>query len=157
VLSVLGLIGSVLLNAFAFDKDDAYGEVPIPGAASLHLPAGEVTITFHTRMVGTSDGGGLPIPELEIGIDPPPGVPEPRVTESFGGTTSVNSDVRRRVWIADVAVDGNHNTNHLPGDEINGPEALLHRRRRGHPDVLSPRRVTSASRRTPTTCRPPSS
>ena len=49
VVSIIGFIGSILLNAFAFDKYNAYGEVPIPGEASLHLPAGEVNITFHAR------------------------------------------------------------------------------------------------------------
>ena len=84
VVSIVGFIGSILLNAFAFDKYDAYGEVPIPGEASLHLPAGEVNITFHTRTVGSPGGGGLPIPDLGLSIDPPQGVPEPQVTESFG-------------------------------------------------------------------------
>ena len=107
VVSIIGFIGSILLNAFAFDKYDAYGEVPIPGEASLHLPAGEVTITFHTRR-RIAGGGGLPIPDLGISIDPPPGVPEPQVTESFGGTTSVNNDVRRRVWVAQIPADGNY-------------------------------------------------
>ena len=40
VVSIVGFIGSILLNAFAFDKYNVYGEVPIPGQASLHLPAG---------------------------------------------------------------------------------------------------------------------
>ena len=49
VVSIIGFIGSILLNAFAFDKYNVYGEVPIPGQASFHLPAGEVNISFHAR------------------------------------------------------------------------------------------------------------
>ncbi len=43
---------SLMLNAFVFDGYDAYGEVPIPGSSSLHLPDGEVTVSFHTVISG---------------------------------------------------------------------------------------------------------
>lgn len=108
VVSILGLVGSIMLNAFAFDKYDAYGEIGIPGSADLTLPAGEVTITFHTLAIGSSGGGGLPIPALGMNIEPPPGVPQPEVTENYGSTTSVNNDIRRRVWVAQIPVEGTY-------------------------------------------------
>lgn len=108
VVSILGLVGSILLNAFVFDKYDAYGEVSVPGTAELQLPAGEVTITFHTLAIGPAGGGGLPIPQLGMDIDPPPGVAQPEVVESFGATTSVNNDIRRRVWVAHIRADGTY-------------------------------------------------
>ena len=43
VVAVPGFIVVLVLNAFFLDDYDAYGEVPIPGSASLHLPRGEVT------------------------------------------------------------------------------------------------------------------
>ena len=49
VVAVVGFIVTMVLNAFVFDKYDAYGEVPIPGSSSLHLPAGEATVSFHTQ------------------------------------------------------------------------------------------------------------
>ena len=107
VVSFVGLIGSILLNAFAFDKYDAYGEIGIPGTATLALPAGEVTITFHTQTIGSS-GGGLPIPGLSLNIEPPPGLPQPEVIENFGATTSVNNDIRRRVWVAQIPTAGDY-------------------------------------------------
>ena len=61
VVGGVGLIATLILNAFVFDKYDAYGEVPIPGSTSLHLPAGEVTVSFHTVVTGSS-GGGLRSP-----------------------------------------------------------------------------------------------
>ena len=67
-VSIIGLAGTILLNAFVFDKYDAYGEVPIPGTATLHLPAGEVTITLHTYAVGSGSGGGLPMTCRPLGI-----------------------------------------------------------------------------------------
>src|SRR6476659_5255262 len=38
VTAGVGLVATLILNAFVFDEFDAYGEVPIPGTASLHLP-----------------------------------------------------------------------------------------------------------------------
>ena len=108
VVSLVGLVGSILLNAFVFDKFDAYGEVPIPGTASLQLPAGQVNITLHTYAVGAPGGGGLPIPDLRMTIDPPPGFPRPEVVENIGSTTSVNNDIRRRVWVADIPAAGTY-------------------------------------------------
>jgi hypothetical protein len=38
VVSIIGFIGSILLNAFAFDNYDAYGEVPIPARRRCICP-----------------------------------------------------------------------------------------------------------------------
>lgn len=116
VAAIIGFVAVMILNAFVFDKYNAYGEVPIPGSSSLHLPAGEVTVSFHTVVTG-SPNSGFPIPELGLGIEPPAGVPEPQVTENIGGTTTVNSDTRVRIWVVqipetgtyDITTDGNVN------------------------------------------------
>jgi Short C-terminal domain len=116
IVSIIGFVAVMVLNAFVFDKYNAYGEVPIPGSSSLHLPAGEVKVSFHTMVTG-SPNSGFPIPELGLSIDPPVGVPEPQVTESIGGTTTVNSDTRVRIWVVqipqagtyDITTDGNIN------------------------------------------------
>lgn len=106
--SAIGFIATLVLGAFVLDKYDAYGEVPIPGTAKLHLPAGQVTVNFHTVTVGNSSGGGLPVPHLVLDIDPPAGVANPKVTESVGGSTSVNNDIHRRVWVAQIPVEGDY-------------------------------------------------
>ncbi|WP_304117697.1 SHOCT domain-containing protein [Mycolicibacterium bacteremicum] len=106
VVAGIGFIAVLVLNAFVLDRYNAYGEVAIPGRAELQLPAGEVTISFHTQIIGSTGGGGLPIPDLRMAIDPPPGVAEPEVVESIGGTTTVNNDARVRVWVAQVAESG---------------------------------------------------
>ena len=93
VAGAVGFVVVLMLGAFVLDEFDAYGEVPIPGSGRLHLPAGEVTINFHTLVTG-SGNGNFPIPPLTLGITPPDGVPDPVVTESGGSTTTVNSDVR---------------------------------------------------------------
>lgn len=76
VASIIGFIAVLILNAFVLDEYDAYGEVPIPGSASLELPAGETTISLHTATTGTPTSG-FPIPELSFSITPTAG-PWPR-------------------------------------------------------------------------------
>ncbi len=106
--SVVGFVVTLVLNAFVLDKFNAYGEVPIPGSTTLHLPPGEATVSFHTVTIGSVSGGGLPVPRLGLDIDPPPGVAEPTVTESYGSSTTVNDDAHRRVWVVKVPVEGDY-------------------------------------------------
>lgn len=108
VVALIGFVTTLILNAFVFDEFDAYGEVPIPGQSSLHLPEGEVTISFHTVVIGGTNGGGLPIPRLGIDITPPEGVPAPQLTEDIGATTTVNNDARVRVWVAQIPAEGTY-------------------------------------------------
>jgi hypothetical protein len=109
VVAVPGFIATLVLNAFFLDHYDTYGEVPVPGSASLHLPKGEVTISFHTVVMGGSNGGGLPVPPLGVTFGPPDGVAQPTVTENIGSTTTVNNDAHVRVWVAQVPADGTYN------------------------------------------------
>src|ERR1700742_1132019 len=108
VIGGVGLILSLVLNAFVLDKFNAYGEVPIPGSGTVHLPAGEATISFHTLTVGSVSGGGAPVPQLGVDIDPPQGVPQPKLTENYSGTTRVNNDTHRRVWMMQVPAEGDY-------------------------------------------------
>jgi Short C-terminal domain len=107
VAAVVGFIATLMLNAIVLDAYDAYGEVAIPGATRLHLPAGEVTVSFHTAVTG-SPSSGFPIPDLKFNVTPPAGVPKPEVTKSIGGTTTVNSDTHVRVWVMRVAQEGTY-------------------------------------------------
>jgi hypothetical protein len=107
-VSIAGFIVTLILNAFVLDDYAAYGEVPIPGSRTLHLPAGEVKVSFHALVTGSSSGGGLPVPDLGMTIVPPDGVSEPQLTENIGSTTSVNNDVRRQVWVAQIPVEGDY-------------------------------------------------
>jgi Short C-terminal domain len=109
IVSVAGFIVALVLNAFFLDKYNAYGEVPIPGSGSLHLPRGEVTVSLHALVIGGSRGGGLPVPPLGVTITPPDGVPQPVMTENIGSTTTVNSDAHVRVWVAQIPADGTYN------------------------------------------------
>jgi hypothetical protein len=117
VVSVIGFITTLVLNAFFLDKYDVYGEVPIPGSTSLHLPAGEVTISLHTVVLGDLNGG-LPVPPLGVTIVPPDGVAQPVVTENIGSTTTVNNDAHVRVWVAQIPAEGNYNV--TTDGQVNG-------------------------------------
>jgi hypothetical protein len=108
VVAVPGFIVTLVLNAFFLDDYDAYGEVSVPGSASLHLPRGAVTISLHAEVIG-SPNGGLPVPPMGVTIVPPNGVNDPAVTENIGGTTTVNNDAHVRVWVAQIPVDGTYN------------------------------------------------
>lgn len=105
--AVIGFVATLILNAFVLDEYDAYGEVPIPGAGELHLPAGEVTVSFHTMITGRPTSG-FPIPQISVNIEPPPGVADPEVTESVGGTTTVNSDTHVRIWVVQILEEGTY-------------------------------------------------
>ncbi|BBY42012.1 SHOCT domain-containing protein [Mycolicibacterium celeriflavum] len=107
LVSLVGFIVTLVLNAFVFDEFDAYGEVPIPGTGSIELPAGEVTVSFHTMITGQPTSS-FPIPEISIDIESPDGVADPVVTENIGGTTTVNSDTHVRVWLVEVAEAGTY-------------------------------------------------
>jgi hypothetical protein len=117
VAAGIGFVATLILNAFVLDEYNAYGEVPIPGSTSLHLPAGEATVSFHTVITGRPTSG-FPIPDLQFTIGPPEGVPKPQVTESVGGTTTVNSDTHVRVWVVQVAAEGTYDIE--TGGNVNG-------------------------------------
>jgi Short C-terminal domain len=117
VAAVIGFVATLILNAFVLDEYNAYGEVPIPGSSSLHLPAGEATVSFHTVITGRPSSG-FPIPDLQFSMTPPEGVPEPKVTESIGGTTTVNSDTHVRVWVVRIAEEGTYDI--VTNGNING-------------------------------------
>jgi hypothetical protein len=133
VVSIVGFVATLMLNAFVFDDYDAYGEVPIPGEATLHLPAGEVKISFHTQTIGSIRGGGLPIPDMDLSFVPPSGVSQPIVTENIGSTTSVNNDVHQQVWVAQIPADGNYDikTDGKVGPFINPTLAFGHNNSKG--------------------------
>jgi hypothetical protein len=117
VIGGVGLIATLILNAFVLDKYDAYGEVPVPGSTSLQLPAGEVTVSFHTMVTG-SPSSGFPIPDLKFSITPPQGVAKPQVTESVGATTTVNSDTHVQVWLVQIPQEGSYDV--VTDGNVNG-------------------------------------
>jgi Short C-terminal domain len=117
VIGLVGLVAALILNAFVLDDYDAYGEVSIPGSTSLHLPAGEVTVSFHTMVTG-SPTSGFPIPDLKFSITEPAAAPKPQVTESIGGTTTVNSDTHVQVWVLQIAEEGTYDI--ITDGNVNG-------------------------------------
>jgi hypothetical protein len=89
------------------DDLSAYGEVPIPSTQTMHLPAGEVIVTFHAVTAGDIEGS-LAIPDIKLAIDPPPGVAKPTASESIGGTTSFNNDAWRPIAVAQIPQEADY-------------------------------------------------
>lgn len=104
VVSIGGLITTAVVGVTG-EKYGSYGEVPIPGSGVVHLPAGEVIVSFH---IGDYGGRGLTLPKLNFDITPPPGATDPTVREDFGPTVSFNDDAHRRVWFMRVAEEGDY-------------------------------------------------
>jgi hypothetical protein len=119
VAGIIGFVGTLTLNAFVLDKYNAYGEVQIPGSGTIHLPAGEATISFHTMTVGNTSGGGIPVPsDLHVEIGSPQGVAQPTLTENHGTATTVNNDVHVRLWLLQVPAEGDYQIN--TNGDVNG-------------------------------------
>lgn len=102
---IIGFVVVMVLNAFVLDEFDAYGEIPIPGSGELVLPEGEVEISFHTSVM-SGPSGSFPMPPITLSIDPPPTVADPVVTRKTSGTTTVNSDMHVRLWVAQLEAGG---------------------------------------------------
>lgn len=127
VVSVIGFIITLVVNAFFLDEYDAYGEVPVPGSGTVHLPAGEVTVSLHALVIGGGDGG-LPVPPLNLSITPPEGAPKPEITESVGASTTVNNDAHIRVFKVQIGAEGDYKvtTDGQTGGYINPRLAFGH-------------------------------
>jgi hypothetical protein len=108
IASLAGIIVALVLNTFFLDEYNAYGEVAIPGSGSQQLPEGEVTVSLHTVVIG-SPNGGLPVPPIGVTITPPEGIAQPALTENIGSTTTVNNDAHVRVWVARIPAAGTYN------------------------------------------------
>jgi hypothetical protein len=109
VVSTIGVFFWPDVDASVFDKYAAYGEVPIPGTRTLHLPEGTVQVSFHTEIAGTMEGGGLPIPQgLEVTITPPSGVATPKFIQSVGDTSADNQDVHVAVGVVHIPTAGDY-------------------------------------------------
>ena len=111
--AVLGLVGMYVLPFIVYE--DPYGEVPIPGSATLHRPAGEADLTL--RSVGFLEG--QPVPPLSIQISGPAGLVQPEVTESRRTKYFTAEDTWVRLWVVNIVQEGDY---HIEVDgEVYGP------------------------------------
>jgi hypothetical protein len=113
LFSIGGFVVALVLNVFVLSSYDAYGEVPIPGTGTLHLPRGQVTVSFHTQVNSpeggiTVSGNDMPIPDLDLAITPPAGVAEPTVTDHSSAATTDGDDAHQQVWVAQIPQTGDY-------------------------------------------------
>jgi hypothetical protein len=116
IVSVIGFVVSLFLNFTVFDEFDACGEVPIPATETRQLPAGDVTISFHSgypQGVRTDDAP-IPIPDgLEVTLTSPSGAAPPAATDipegdRDCGTNTDSHDGHCTVKIAHIPQAGDY-------------------------------------------------
>ena len=82
-----------------------YGEVPIPGSATVHLPAGEVDVTLRT----TGPAGDVSVPPLSIRIFGPDGTEQPEAIESPRRKyADSQGNMLVRVWVVRIAQEADY-------------------------------------------------
>jgi hypothetical protein len=93
-----------------------YGAVPIPGSATVHLPAGEVDATLRTA----GPAGVESVPPLSVRISGPDGTTPPEVIESpRRKSADSQSNMLVRVWVVRIAQEADY---HIQVDgEVYGP------------------------------------
>lgn len=113
-LGVLVLMGMYVLPFVV--HEDPYGEVPIPGSATVHLPAGEVDLTLRSREWSLE---GQPAPPLSIQISGSDGPLHPEVAEIRRTKYFTSEDTWVRLWVVHVVQEGDY---HIKIDgEVSGP------------------------------------
>jgi hypothetical protein len=94
VVSVLGLVGSLLLDGFLLDVQN----VPISATGALPVPAGQANISLRAQIIGSDPG--LPNPQLGTTTIPGGRIAEPPATEKYQSPTTVGSGERQFVPVA---------------------------------------------------------
>jgi serine/threonine protein kinase len=108
--SAIGFVACVLLDLVDSNDYGAYGEVPIPSTRTLHLPAGDVTVTFHDARSGASGSSSRPMPQLKLRITEPEAADAGnlKIDDSPGNATTINDDSRFRIGYVHVPSDGTY-------------------------------------------------
>ena len=83
----------------------SYGEVPIPGSATVHLPAGEVDVSLRA----SGPAADAPLPPLSFDISGPGGTTQPDVIESPRWKYADTQDTMLiRVWVVRIAQEADY-------------------------------------------------
>lgn len=109
-VAIFGGVGSLMVNAFVIADPVAYGEVSLPGSASLDLPAGDVDISYRANTL-TVGGKGVLVPPIQLSIDPPAGVERPLITDTVSSSTKSNREVTVRVFTVHIKQAGAYRVN----------------------------------------------
>jgi hypothetical protein len=107
-LAVMGVLPPLVL-------EDTYGDLAVPGSATVRLPSGEVDVTLQS--VGSTDEPSMP--PLSMRISGPDGIPQPEVVDSPRTTSLTFDDKRVRVWVVRIAQEADYRVD-IDGD-VYGP------------------------------------
>jgi Short C-terminal domain len=107
VLTFLVGLAAFILSSTAFSQIDAYGTVPVPGTKVVHLPAGNVDISFATN--SASNGSSFYTPGMSLQVTPAFGSgADPAVTDSSSSASTIGSQTSARVWKMQVPSAGDY-------------------------------------------------
>jgi hypothetical protein len=123
VMLVLGAPAAVagIVFAFVLTDADAYGQVPIPGSARLHLPAGDVDVTVRTGDSGPNVEN-ISVSSLQLSVVGPSESTQPAVIVAPRRMKSPDSAARVRVWVLRVAQAGDYDV--ATGGDLDDGAAL---------------------------------
>jgi hypothetical protein len=108
VLTFVGGLTAFILANTALSQIDVYGTVPVPGTKVLHLPAGEVDISFATDSA-VNNGGSFFTPGMSLRVTPASGSgANPTVTDSSSSASTIGSQTRARVFKLQVPNAGDY-------------------------------------------------
>lgn len=109
VIGVVGAAGSAVVNFIVYDEHDKYGEVPIPGEGSVHLPVRTATIYFRAHSDKFGDDEGIPLPDgVEMTLIPPDGIAQPDISTDHSGVSSTNNNGWVSLWKAKIVIEGDY-------------------------------------------------
>ena len=106
VLSAPAAVAAIPL-AFILTDADAYGRVPIPGSARLHLPAGDVDVTVRTGDSGRNIED-ISVSSLHLSVVGPSDSTQPAVIVAPRRMKPHDSAARVRVWVVGVPQEGDY-------------------------------------------------
>jgi hypothetical protein len=120
VLCAPAAVASIVL-AFVLTDADAYGQVPIPGSARMHLPAGDVDVTVRTGKSGQNIED-VSVSSLQLSVAGPGESTQPAVIVAPRRMKSPDSAARVRVWVVRVPQEGDYDV--ATGGDVDDDAAL---------------------------------
>jgi hypothetical protein len=126
LVAMISLFANVAIATSSSDPD-TYGQLDVPGSATLHFPKREVEASFTIGLYSTNFHG-LDVPPLQLAVSPARGGPGAVVTKDVGGTATEETDhtssARIRIWrvqiprAGDYRVDVTGTTGEYPGGQV---------------------------------------
>ena len=125
VLAIAALCSASALSVYALESSDAYGEIPVPGTGTVHLPAGEIVAAFaHSDDGRHSNPDPGPEPEPTLWLTGPASAPEPRIVADRGRRSDDGTSTHVQLWRITVGAEGDYDAT-VAGDASGYPQPRI--------------------------------